>query len=280
MYVREFPPQMDWQHISEGLSVFNLMGLSLPDDAKLIERTRRFAGFYDGRIRPRPTTTRSTASSAACSTAAAGRCCAPPPRSTGPAIPFDTRKFHLVHGERNFEEFLAHYADYTDTVCDNPLNLQSTTLGAQCLSVDRRERAGASGCCRMSTPGWNAPRPTTTSCPARSGSTDASAAGRAGQVVRRCLRLELQPRRAADRQARGPQPRAALHRRLHECRAADGRRQVHERLAPPERARSTRRRSDIDGKLQTPRMCGPQGWYSYAPGPVSAERLRDLVRRR
>ena len=48
MYVREFPPQLDWQHISEGLSVFNLMGLSTPQDRKLIERTRRFAGFYDG----------------------------------------------------------------------------------------------------------------------------------------------------------------------------------------------------------------------------------------
>ncbi len=28
MYYSEFPPQMDWQHISEGLSVFNLQGLS------------------------------------------------------------------------------------------------------------------------------------------------------------------------------------------------------------------------------------------------------------
>ena len=24
---------------------------------------------------------------------------------------------------------------------------------------------------------------------------------------------------------------------------------------------------EIDDKLQTPRMCGPKGWYSYAPGP-------------
>ena len=27
------------------------------------------------------------------------------------------------------------------------------------------------------------------------------------------------------------------------------------------------RAKEIDGKLQTPRMCGPKGWYSYAPGP-------------
>ena len=33
MYVREFPPQLDWQHISEGLSAFNQMGLSSPDDS-------------------------------------------------------------------------------------------------------------------------------------------------------------------------------------------------------------------------------------------------------
>jgi hypothetical protein len=28
-----------------------------------------------------------------------------------------------------------------------------------------------------------------------------------------------------------------------------------------------RQAKEIDGKLQTPRMCGPKGWYSYAPGP-------------
>ena len=49
MYVREFPPQMDWQHISEGLTTFNLMGLASPRDRKLIARTRRFADFYTGR---------------------------------------------------------------------------------------------------------------------------------------------------------------------------------------------------------------------------------------
>jgi hypothetical protein len=34
MYYREFPVMTDWQHLSEGLSVFNLLGLSDPYDAR------------------------------------------------------------------------------------------------------------------------------------------------------------------------------------------------------------------------------------------------------
>ena len=54
MYYKEFPVTFDWVHNGEGLTVFNLQGLSDPTD-----------------IRGPPTTTPSTRSSAACSTAAA-----------------------------------------------------------------------------------------------------------------------------------------------------------------------------------------------------------------
>ena len=111
---------------------------------------------------------------------------------------------------------------------------------AQCLSADRREATGATGCCRTSTPGWNARPPTAASCRARSGSTAASA-GQQRQVVRRRLRLGVQPHRAADRQARGPQSRAALHRRIHERRAAHRRRPLHARVAPAERGHQSQR---------------------------------------
>ena len=57
MYVREFPPQMDWQHISEGLSVFNLMGLSTPDDAssssaRAVSRLLRWQRPGGAQLRP------------------------------------------------------------------------------------------------------------------------------------------------------------------------------------------------------------------------------------
>src|SRR5215469_2251562 len=48
MYYKEFPVMMDWQHNGEGLTVFNLMGLSAPNDPKWRERVKRFAGFYIG----------------------------------------------------------------------------------------------------------------------------------------------------------------------------------------------------------------------------------------
>src|SRR5262245_16692880 len=46
MYYKEFPVMMDWQHNGEGLVVFNLQGLSDPNDANFAERARRYAGFY------------------------------------------------------------------------------------------------------------------------------------------------------------------------------------------------------------------------------------------
>jgi hypothetical protein len=38
-------------------------------------------------------------------------------------------RFHVGHGERNFEEMVAHFKDYNDVVGDNHLNLGATTLG-------------------------------------------------------------------------------------------------------------------------------------------------------
>ena len=138
MYVREFPPQMDWQHISEGLSVFNLMGLSTPDDARLIERTRRFAGFYDGSDPAAPNYDKKYRVIRSMFNGSTGPLLRRPRRSTGPAILSTPRISSWQHGERNFDEFLAHFQEYTDTVCDSPLNLQSTTLALNAYH-DRRE---------------------------------------------------------------------------------------------------------------------------------------------
>src|SRR6185437_5095388 len=46
MYYKEFPVMFDWVHNGEGLSVFNLQGLSDPLDPKYRQRVLRFAGFY------------------------------------------------------------------------------------------------------------------------------------------------------------------------------------------------------------------------------------------
>ena len=46
MYYKEFPVMFDWLHNGEGLTVFNLQGLSDPHDPRFQQRVRRFAGFY------------------------------------------------------------------------------------------------------------------------------------------------------------------------------------------------------------------------------------------
>jgi hypothetical protein len=48
IYYKEFPVMFDWRHNGEGLNVFNLMGLNDPDDGRLQQRIRRYAGFYLG----------------------------------------------------------------------------------------------------------------------------------------------------------------------------------------------------------------------------------------
>lgn len=140
MYYREFPVQMDWQHNAEGLTSFNVMGLSDPRNPRLVSRTRRYADFYTGidptapNYDPKRQIIRSLMNG-----------------SRGPMLraataldwagdPFDTAPFHLEHGEDSYAAFLAHYAEYTDVVGDNPLNLQATTLGLNAYALGGGER--------------------------------------------------------------------------------------------------------------------------------------------
>ena len=46
IYYREFMPQFDWEHISEGMAGFYFYGLSRPDDPRYAIRLRRYAGLY------------------------------------------------------------------------------------------------------------------------------------------------------------------------------------------------------------------------------------------
>jgi hypothetical protein len=140
MYFREFPVQMDWQHNAEGLTSFNVMGMSAPRDPRLFQRTRRYADFYTGRdptarnYDPRHRVIRSLLNG-----------------SRGPMLhdatpldwagdPFDPAPFHMDHGETSYAETLGHYAEYGPVVGDNPLNLQATTLGLNAYALGAGER--------------------------------------------------------------------------------------------------------------------------------------------
>ena len=129
MYYKEFPTKMDWVHNSEGITVFNVMGLGDPDDINYENRVRRFAEFYMGKdpgalnydpehkiIRSMFNGSRGPLMRKATSVDWAGD-------------PSEIRnRYGAGHGEYHYEEFLYHFKDYHDTVGDLPLNLLSTTL--------------------------------------------------------------------------------------------------------------------------------------------------------
>lgn len=140
MYYRDFPVQMDWQHNAEGLTTFNVMGLSAPHDPRLFARTRRFADFYTGHD---PTTGNYDPAHRVMRSLLNGSR-GPMLRSATPldwaGDPFDPRPFHMEHGEQTYRQTLDHYAAYGDVAGDNPLNLQATTLGLNAYALGAGER--------------------------------------------------------------------------------------------------------------------------------------------
>lgn len=129
MYYKEFPVMFDWQHNGEGLRTFNLKGLCNPSAPRFEQRLRRFAGFYMNEdpgapnYDPEHRVIRSMING-----------------SRGPLMrkatgldwagdPIEVEhRFELRHGERNYEEMVAHFKDYNDVVGDHPLNLLTTSL--------------------------------------------------------------------------------------------------------------------------------------------------------
>jgi hypothetical protein len=262
MYVREFPPQMDWQHISEGLSVFNLMGLSTPGDAKLIERTRRFAGFYDGSDPQAPNYDRRHRVIRSMFNGSLGPLMRPTTALDWAGDPFDTTRFALVHGERNFEEFLAHYREYTDTVCDSPLNLQSTTLAlnAYLLTGEKRWRDWL----LEYVDAWVARAAANEDILPSKVGLDGRIGGK-GQWYEGVYGWAFSPvvPQTGKREDRNRVPRAIVAFMNAALLTGDDRYMAVWRR---QNAAINQRAREIDGKLHTPRMHGPHGWYSYAPG--------------
>src|SRR5262245_15096736 len=141
MYYKEFPVMFDWQHNAEGLSVFNLQGLSDPEDVALGHRIRRFAGFYMNDDPGAPNYDAKHKIIRSLFNGSRG----PLLRKataldwTGDPIEVENR-FRLGHGERSYKEMLAHFEEYTDIVGDHPLNLLSTTLALNAYMLTGEDR--------------------------------------------------------------------------------------------------------------------------------------------
>ncbi|MEO5959733.1 MAG: hypothetical protein ABIZ49_07695 [Opitutaceae bacterium] len=135
MYYKDFSAQSDWMHHGEGMQNFVRMGLSVPNLPAFQKRARVYAGLYmdeDPEAKnydPKLKLIRSMQNG-----------------SRGPMLrkataldwvgdPFDVKGFDALHGEDTYEQFLAHYVEYSDVVGDHFLNLVATTLPATAYLV-------------------------------------------------------------------------------------------------------------------------------------------------
>ncbi|MEZ6144868.1 MAG: hypothetical protein R3B91_05410 [Planctomycetaceae bacterium] len=176
MYYKEFPVMFDWLHNGEGTTVFNLQGLSDPNNENFRQRTRRFAGFYMNEdpqamnYDPEHKIIRSLLNG-----------------SRGPLLrkatgldwagdPIEVMgRFKPRHGEETYEQMVEHFKDYNDVVGDHPSNLMSTSLAMNAYMLTGSPSI-ATGCWSTSTPGISAWRRTTASSPPTSASMARSAA--------------------------------------------------------------------------------------------------------
>ncbi len=128
MYYKEFIVQSDWMHHGEGLQLFNRMGLAVPTDATYQQRARRFAGFYMGEDPEAPNYDPVHKIIRIMQNGSRGPMLRKATALDWVGDPFDVKGFDAEHGESSFEQFLAHYEEYTDVAGDHYLNLAATTL--------------------------------------------------------------------------------------------------------------------------------------------------------
>jgi hypothetical protein len=129
MYCKEFPVMFDWLHNGEGLGVFNLLGLSDPQHPATQQRIRRYAGFYLNEDPDAPNYDPKHKIIRSMFNGSLGPLLRPATALDWAGDPIEVGdRFAPRHGERNYEEMLAHFQDYTDIVGDHPSNLAATTL--------------------------------------------------------------------------------------------------------------------------------------------------------
>lgn len=166
MYYKEFPVMMDWLHNGEGLTVFNLQGLSDPEDHRFQQRVKRFAGFYLNEDPGAPNYDFQHRIIRSLFNGSRGPLLRKAEAVDWAGDPIEVRgRFRPGHGEDSYEAMLLHFRDYNDIVGDHPQNLLATTLALNAFMMTQDEKY-RHGCWTMSTRGRSGRGSTTESCPA------------------------------------------------------------------------------------------------------------------
>ncbi|QTC92305.1 hypothetical protein [Brevundimonas goettingensis] len=129
MFFKEFNVQLDWQHHAEELTMFNVQGLSDPNNPRFADRARRFSALYMGEDADAPNYDPQHKIIKSLMNGSRGPMLRKATALDWAGDPFEAgHRFFMEHGETTYEQTLHHYDEYTDVVGDHPLNLFSTTL--------------------------------------------------------------------------------------------------------------------------------------------------------
>ncbi|MGE0607204.1 MAG: hypothetical protein AB7O62_08940, partial [Pirellulales bacterium] len=141
MYYKEFPVMMDWFHNAEGATVFNVMGLSDPDDLLLQQRARRFAGFYMNEDPGAPNYDPQHKIIRGMFNGSRGPLLRKATGLDWAGDPIEVEgRFALRHGEESYRDMLAHFQDYNDVLGDHPQNMSATTLATNAFMLDQETK--------------------------------------------------------------------------------------------------------------------------------------------
>jgi hypothetical protein len=141
MYYKEFPVMFDWMHNGEGLTVFNLQGLSDPNDGRFRGRVVRYAGFYLNEDPGAPNYDPEHRIIRSLFNGSRGPLLRKATALDWAGDPIEVEhRFRPRHGETSYRQMLEHFRDYTDIVGDHPQNLSATTLAvnAYMLTHDKK----------------------------------------------------------------------------------------------------------------------------------------------
>jgi hypothetical protein len=128
MYYKDYSAQSDFMHHGEALRTFAVMALSVPTLPAFQARARRFAGFYMGEDPEAPNYDPQHKIIRSMMNGSRGPMLRKATALDWVGDPFDVSKFVALHGENTYEQFLAHYREYSDVAGDHFINLVATTL--------------------------------------------------------------------------------------------------------------------------------------------------------